>query len=249
MNAFSISGVIGDTIENIREKFGFHLAYALPAMVVSALASLLINRQLFAVQAGIGGQAAMFASPYYWLNLLVGMAVTGWNTTAIVGSMLHRQGTLSFGDLVAISTANVARFVGLYLIWYIALIVGSMLLLVPGLIAVTLWAAAIPAMVDRNLGPWAALQESRRLSKGARWKIFATLLICLLVMAVPGLALLGLAGNPAQLILLTQNNPLVFAVVTLATGLLSTIFLAAYVVAIYRRLTGDVQPGLVETFA
>lgn len=249
MKEFSIGGVIGDTIENIRERFGFHLAYALPAMVLSALASLLINRELFATQAGVGGQAAMFTSPFYWLNLFIGMAVTGWNTTAIVGSMLRRQDTPSFADLVAISTANIARFIALYLIWYVTLIVGSMLLLVPGLIAVTLWAASIPAMVDQNLGPWAALQESRRLSKGARWKIFATLLICLLVMTVPGLALLGIAGNPAQMILLTQNNPLVFGVGTLLSGLLSTVCLSAYVVAIYRRLTGDVQPGLVETFA
>ncbi|WP_264446702.1 DUF975 family protein [Novosphingobium sp. JCM 18896] len=249
MKEFSIGGVIGDTIENIRDRFGFHLAYALPAMVLSTLAGQIVSRQALTTQAQPGNQLALFSSPYYWLAMLLGIVIAGWNTTALVGSMLQRRGAVSFNDLIAISIANVGKFIVLYLIWYLAFIVGSILLVVPGLIVVTIWSAAIPAMVDQKLGPWAALQESRRLSKGARWKIFATLLVLLLVMAIPSLVLWGIAGGPMQMIAITQANPLVSGVFTLAMGLLSTIFLSAYFVAIYRRLTGDVRPGLVETFA
>ncbi|MCB1443925.1 MAG: DUF975 family protein [Methyloceanibacter sp.] len=67
--------------------------------------------------------------------------------------------------------------------------IGLVLLIVPGLIAMVLFMFATLLVIDRGLGPVEAMQESMRLTKGYRWPLFGLILLLALVIFVGVLAL------------------------------------------------------------
>ncbi|GFO81961.1 MAG: hypothetical protein A49_15880 [Methyloceanibacter sp.] len=68
--------------------------------------------------------------------------------------------------------------------------IGLVLLIVPGLIAMVLFMFATLLVIDRGLGPIEAMQESMRLTKGYRWPLFGLLLL-LAAIVIVGLLALG----------------------------------------------------------
>lgn len=77
------------------------------------------------------------------------------------------------------------KYVGTILLLALIVIVGFILLIVPGVIlALMLW-ASVYLVLDKGLGPVAALKESRRMTKGNRWKLF------LLSLAIIGINIVG----------------------------------------------------------
>jgi hypothetical protein len=50
--------------------------------------------------------------------------------------------------------------------------IGFLLLIVPGLILMVAWSAAVPAKVVEKIGVFEALTRSRDLTRGRRWPIF-----------------------------------------------------------------------------
>jgi hypothetical protein len=73
----------------------------------------------------------------------------------------------------------------------VLLVLGIILLVVPGVILYTMWLVAVAACVVERTGPWRSLRRSQELTKGHRWKIFGLfLLLVLLSMISPLLQLL-----------------------------------------------------------
>jgi hypothetical protein len=67
----------------------------------------------------------------------------------------------------------------------IAIVLGSFLFIIPGLLVFTVWALSGPAAVMEGAGPAAALARSVRLSRGHRWRILGvTLLILVITVAI-----------------------------------------------------------------
>lgn len=67
--------------------------------------------------------------------------------------------------------------------------IGLLLLIVPGLIAAVLFMFAPFLVIDRGLGPIEALKESMELTKGNRWPLFWFILLLGLIALVGALAL------------------------------------------------------------
>jgi len=78
----------------------------------------------------------------------------------------------------------VASFVG-----GLAIVLGLILLIVPGLLIAARWSAGTPLIVLERLGPFEALATSNGLVRGRTWTVARAVLIVLLigiVLAVPG---------------------------------------------------------------
>jgi hypothetical protein len=77
-------------------------------------------------------------------------------------------------------------------------LLGSVLLVVPGLILATMWFVAIPACVVERSGVFASMGRSRQLTEGHRRKIFGMMMMTLIPGAIMGkvinLALVAVAG-------------------------------------------------------
>lgn len=67
----------------------------------------------------------------------------------------------------------------------VLVLLGTLLLIVPGVILSLMFFAALYLVMDRGLGPIAAMKESARITKGHKWQLF------LLMLASAGIALLG----------------------------------------------------------
>jgi hypothetical protein len=77
--------------------------------------------------------------------------------------------------------------IGLAIVMYFLIMLGTMLLIVPGLILLTMWFVATPVCVVETLGPIKSMRRSSQLTKGHRWKIFGLILL----VAVMGSVIIG----------------------------------------------------------
>lgn len=171
--AFSTGGVIGRAFSVWFRNF---VAFSLVALVVYL--PVLVLAPLTPGDAGAG-----WALLDRLLSGLAGLVVTGALTYGVLRSLdggrvgigaLFRVGFRKMGWVFLVSFA-----VGLWVL------LGAILLVVPGIIWYCGLYAAIPAVVvEADLGVSGALARSRSLTKGHRWSIFAVVLVVFVVTAV-----------------------------------------------------------------
>jgi hypothetical protein len=105
---------------------------------------------------------------------------------------------VNLGDCLRVGLNRFFAIIGLAICMSIGLMVGFLLLFVPGVILAVMWFVATPACVVERLGPLSSMGRSSELTKGHRWKIFGMLVLlfvaALIVSLVIG-ALLGLTGS------------------------------------------------------
>ncbi len=112
----------------------------------------------------------------------------------------------------------------------IAITIGLVLLIAPGLILITIWAVIIPVIVLERSGPLASFGRSQALVRGHGWHVFGTLVLVFVIMIVVNVVL---AVIFAVLPLLWRNG--LSAVIS---GTLIAPYLALVVTLIYYRLSG-----------
>src|SRR5262249_32433953 len=101
-------------------------------------------------------------------------------------------------DLAASVARGWRRFLpvlGTSICFVLVVVLASMLLIIPGLIVLAMYALAVPICVVEGLGPIRSLDRSGQLTKGYRWRVFVTYIIAMVVL-VAGAALaekLGIA--------------------------------------------------------
>jgi hypothetical protein len=76
----------------------------------------------------------------------------------------------------------------------VLMVLGLILLIVPGLILYTMWLVAVAACVVERTGPWRSLRRSQELTKGHRWKIFGLFLLLILLSLINPLLQLALTA-------------------------------------------------------
>lgn len=159
------------------------------------LFSVLLKRM--SLNSGSGKMEMLVTSGWYWAILLGGFALTAMLMAgATYGNLkaAHNEAT-TFGDCLSFGLMHALPVLGLTLLWYLAVGLGWILLLVPGIILMCMWSAAIPAFVGEGLGVFASFGRSRELTKGSRLKIFVVLMIYIVVvyggMVAANFAVLG----------------------------------------------------------
>lgn len=120
--------------------------------------------------------------------VLVGMVVM-W------GALVHQLSQAYLGEPVSVREAYGRAFrrffplAGSMLLWWMALMAGMLMCIVPGMILGTIFFAFVPAVMVEGRGPAEALGRSSELSRGAWGTIFLTLFVVTLISYAPGWAL------------------------------------------------------------
>jgi len=91
------------------------------------------------------------------------------------------------GDCLRVGFGRMLPVLGLGLVVGILSALGAMLCLVPGLILMTMWSAAVPAAVIEKCGVMEALRRSSFLTSGHRWTVFGVLIVLWLIAMVLGM--------------------------------------------------------------
>jgi hypothetical protein len=104
--------------------------------------------------------------------------------------IVHEQdGKASFGDSVGAGLAVAAPLFAMAILGALGIMLGLLLVIIPGVIAYVSWAVAASALVDERLGPVEALKRSSFLVEGARWKVAGVLLVLIAASWLATLAL------------------------------------------------------------
>lgn len=130
------------------------------------------------VQLGTGGTVAVWIVAAV-LGIVFSMLTQGALVRATVA---HAEGRRAgFGESAMAGLTIVVPLFLLSLIIALAVGIGMILLIVPGVILYVIWSVAAPALVTERTGVFAAIGRSADLTRGARWKVFGILLVLLVI--------------------------------------------------------------------
>lgn len=128
------------------------------------------------------GTVLYFIGLFVLQGMVVKAAVNGFNGK-----------TTAFRDAFDVGVQAFLPLLGLAIIAGLGMMLGYMLLIVPGVILSVLWAVAAPAVVVEKRGVFESLQRSRDLTRGLRWQVFGLLVIYVVLSWIIGAAIGGLS--------------------------------------------------------
>ena len=109
----------------------------------------------------------------------------------------------------------------------VLLMLGLILLVVPGIMLYVMWLVAVAACVVERTGPWRSLRRSQELTKGHRWKIFGIFLLMML---------LSLVGPLLQFVLTATAGPTAAAIGNAIWAAIGSAFSAVVIAVTYHDL-------------
>ena len=209
---------IGAVLSRIAEIYGNYIG----PLVLSAIVVFLPIAVIAAIVAGSAGGAL--------LVLVLSIVATLWYTGVVVRLVQDVQdGHLdaSVGQLFTSVTPVLVPLFGLGIVAGIAIGIGFLFFIIPGLILLTIWAVAAPVLVLERAGVFASLGRSRELVRGNGWQVFGVIVAIFAIEIVIGLVIsaIGAIGDSAALRFIVQLivNVLLAPVSALAA---STIYFA-----------------------
>jgi hypothetical protein len=174
MNAKLDTGRVFERIFQIyREQF----TLLIPAALVLFIPVAILNGVLLTSGGALVGLA----------TIAIGLIATYWFQGVVVEAVvdiLDGRRDHTVGSLFSSATPFLGRLIGAGVLATIIIVIGFILIIVPGLIALTFLAVVAPAVVIDRLGVTDALRRSRELVGGNAWRVFGVLVVLFLVTAL-----------------------------------------------------------------
>jgi hypothetical protein len=126
--------------------------------------------------------------------LLMVLSTLGYAIVVHAAFQDMRRRPVRLTESLNVGLGRFLPLIGLAFVAGFLIVLGLILLIIPGLILYTTWFVAVPACVVERCGPWTSLRRSRELTKGYRWKLFALALLLLVVSFGSSLVASGLAA-------------------------------------------------------
>jgi hypothetical protein len=204
--------VIGEAFETYREHAGPLLGGAVIVIGIAAVVN------------------ALFANTGNFVLFLAGVVISLIAEVLFAGYVVKlvqdvRDGTRDFdvGVLLSAATPYIGTLILLGIVAGIAIAIGFVLLIVPGLILLTIWSVAPPSVVVEGKGVFESLGRSRELVRGNGWNVFFSILLAYLIVLVISIVagLIGAAlGDAGRIILQTIANVVIAPIAALVSSIL-----------------------------
>jgi hypothetical protein len=218
-----LSGVLGEAWSMYKAHAWHLLAIAFIIYVAAAIVAGLLS--LAGVFGALLGSIVEFFAAFLLQATLV----------KAVQDVRDGRADLSIGETVSSATPYIWSVAGASILAGIAITIGLLLVIVPGLILITIWAVIIPVIVIERSGALASFGRSRQLVRGHGWHVFGTLVLVFIILIVVDL-IVGLIFAALPIVLSRGLG-------TVISGTLVAPFLALVVTLIYYRLVAAVGPG------
>ncbi len=109
--------------------------------------------------------------------LFIGLYMIG-EAVVLLGAFQRLRGQpLRVGEALHRGFARFFPLIGLSILWGLGIMIGFVLLIVPGVILLCIWAVVVPACIVEGLGATASMSRSAELTKGYRWQILGLLVL------------------------------------------------------------------------
>jgi len=191
---------------------------------------------IYLVAAVIAALLALAGTTGALLGGLVGIIAAFLLQAALVKAVQDvRDGRvdMSIGETVSAATPYIGSVALASILAGIAITVGLILVIVPGLYLMTIWAVIVPVIIIEGSGALASFGRSYQLVRGRGWHVFGTLVLVFVILLVVQF-LLGL-------VFLALPNVWRSGLSSIISGTLVAPFIALVVTLVYYRLAGDEQ--------
>jgi ABC-type multidrug transport system fused ATPase/permease subunit len=179
----------GRVFERIFEIYRSQFTLLIPAALLVFVPVAVISGLIYAGDIGILGAllvAAISTIATYWFQ---GMVVEAARDI-IDGRRDHTVGTLFSSVAPVLGALIVAGILA-----GLAIGLGLLLLIVPGLFLLTIWAVLAPVIVIERTGAMAAFGRSRELVRGSGWQVFGVILVLFLLQFIVTAVIQALANS------------------------------------------------------
>ena len=206
---------VGRIIESVFEIYREHAAVLLPVAAAVFLIEAILSAVLVAVSPVLVLVAIVVQIAIS--TLYQGMVVT------LVSDVQDGRRDASVEQLFRSVTPVLLPLIAAGILAGLGIGLGFILLIVPGLILLTIWAVVAPAIVIERQAVLSAFGRSLQLVRGNAWQVFGVIVIFFLVLLVAGFVfgLIGaVAGTVGRLILEFIGSVLTAPLVALAASVL-----------------------------
>jgi hypothetical protein len=217
-----LSGVLGEAWQMYKAHAGHLLAIAFVIYLAAAVIAALLALAGGTVGAVLGSLVQIVAAFLLQATLV-----------KAVQDVRDGRVDMSIGETVRAAVPYLGPVALASILAGIAITIGLILLIVPGLYLITIWAVIVPVIVLEGTGAMASFGRSHQLVRGNGWHVFATLVLVYIILLVVGLIL--------GLIFSALPHALGNGLSSVISGTLVAPFLALVVTLVYYRLAGDAQ--------
>jgi hypothetical protein len=184
------------------------------------------------------GLLALAGTVGFWLGFVVSVVAAFLLQATLVKAVQDvRDGRadMSIKETVSAALPYIGPVAGASILAAIAISIGLLLLIAPGLFLITIWAVIVPVIVIERAGILASFGRSRELVRGRGWHVFGTLVLVYLIMLAVNIVL-GLIFRALPHVLGSGLSAII-------SGTLISPFLALVVTLVYYRLVGSSTPA------
>jgi len=156
------------------------------------------------------------------IGLAAGFLYTGY-VVKLVQDVRDGRRDFSVGELFSHAAPYVGTLVLNGILAGIAIFIGFVLIIVPGLILLTIWAVISPSIVVEDKGVFEAFGRSRELVRGHGWQVFGAIVLAFLIVFAVGIVagIIGASiGDAGQVILGAIANVITAPVLALVASIL-----------------------------
>lgn len=168
-----VGNVINETFAVYSQNFGALIMSALVVFLLIGVVTGLLQRSGGVVLNVIAGIIQLAAYALY----------TGF-VVQLVRDVRDGRRDYAVGDLFSAATPAIIPLALFGLMFGIAVAIGFILIIIPGLILLTFWCVGAAAIVVENAGPIEAFGRSWNLVRGDAWSVFGTLLVVFIIIVV-----------------------------------------------------------------
>ncbi len=172
---------VGGTLSQVFNTYGAQAGVLLPLAFGIFLIVAIVN--------GLLNGSLILLPISFAVSVLAGTLYQGM-VVELVSDVQDGRRDMTVGDLASSVGPVLLPLIGAGILAGIAIGIGFLLLIVPGLILVTIWAVIAPVIVVEHSGVIDAFGRSRELVRGNGWQVFGVLVLIYIIVFVVG-AILG----------------------------------------------------------
>ncbi len=160
---------VGAVIRRVFDIYVDQAPVLLPASAVVFVITGILTALLIAASSGLALVALL-------LSLIATTLFTGM-VVELVADVRDGRRDHTPMQLVRAATPVIGQLILVGIVAGIGIVVGFVLIIVPGLILITIWSVAAPVVVLERPGVFASLGRSRELVRGNGWQVFAVIFV------------------------------------------------------------------------
>jgi hypothetical protein len=165
----------------IRRVFDIYVDQA-PVLLPAAAVVFVITGILTAVLVAAAPALALVA---VIISLVATTLFTGM-VVELVADLQDGRRDSTVGRLLQAAMPVLGQLILVGIVAGVGIVIGFILIIVPGLILITIWSVAAPVVVLEHPGVFAALSRSRELVRGNGWQVFGVILVLDVLVVIVG---------------------------------------------------------------